>query len=287
MDNQELKDYIDLKLKIGKLDSTLLFLCSSLSFLFGLIQTIIGANQALLQFSPLLVIGWVLPFYFGYLKGAILDNSVIERVMGWIFLVFGLSIYLSFTASLIIRQMFNNPILNIYIAFLPFLSGVVLGRSVKSFSGKIFEVCHESYSEIDERTVEYTVDSVLYLAIAGSFYVLSGIQEHEVKWLMLFGGSFNAILGSFSLLLAKRMLGKKHTLYHVKEIAGRANLVKGASYFMIISLILLIVLVNIETTIKTPITPYISIVLLIILSISFIISVAFRRRKELIFQKEA
>jgi len=50
-DYEVLKRYLDKKLRIGKLDSALLSISSSLSLLFGCLQWFLGGVQALIFFS--------------------------------------------------------------------------------------------------------------------------------------------------------------------------------------------------------------------------------------------
>lgn len=72
-------------------------------------------TTGLVEISPLLFLGIVLPFYIGYLRGAIELDSVMERTRGWVYLAVGISTYVSI---LLIRIDPNFYFLFIVIAFL-------------------------------------------------------------------------------------------------------------------------------------------------------------------------
>ncbi len=71
-----------------KLDDALLFVMGSLGILFGLIQVFVDFSTLLQFIAPVGLLGWILPFYFGYVRGAVKD-SMVDRYRGWIFLVVG------------------------------------------------------------------------------------------------------------------------------------------------------------------------------------------------------
>jgi hypothetical protein len=56
MDNEEVVRKIEIELKIGKLDSLLLFISSSLGLGFTLVQSVLGGIASLVYFSPLLLL---------------------------------------------------------------------------------------------------------------------------------------------------------------------------------------------------------------------------------------
>lgn len=78
---------------LDKLDEAFLFTIGFVGLIFTIIQVYQNSDIAsFAQISPLLVLGIVLPFYVGYIRGAIY-NSLIERLRGWIYLVVGVSAY--------------------------------------------------------------------------------------------------------------------------------------------------------------------------------------------------
>lgn len=81
--------------RLDKLDDAFLFTISVVGLLFTIVQAIRTDGTGLIEISPLLILGVALPFYIGYLRGAIYD-SLIERVRGWIYLIVGASAYCAF-----------------------------------------------------------------------------------------------------------------------------------------------------------------------------------------------
>jgi hypothetical protein len=91
-----------------KLDDALLFLMGSLGILFGLIQLYVGFSTLLQFIFPVALLGWVLPFYFGFVRGAIRD-SMADRYRGWIFLVFGLFLYTMVVGEEELQKFVTDP----------------------------------------------------------------------------------------------------------------------------------------------------------------------------------
>ena len=65
-----------------KLDDALLFLIGSISILFGLFQVFLRSSSLPQFIIPVGLLAGVLPFYFGYIRGAIGD-SIADRYRGW------------------------------------------------------------------------------------------------------------------------------------------------------------------------------------------------------------
>jgi len=89
----EIEDYIEKKLKENTLDQTLLFVISLINLLFMLISLYFGI-QGVLPLLPLLLSGFFMPFYIGYLRGSLIINTLEEKVRGWIYLIIGCGTYL-------------------------------------------------------------------------------------------------------------------------------------------------------------------------------------------------
>src|SRR5438093_13254620 len=85
--------YLDKKLRIGKLDSALLFLSSTVGLMFAVIRTTINPAASIVTAFPLIFLGVLLPFYYGYVKGALIRSSTVDRYRGWIFFLVGLGAY--------------------------------------------------------------------------------------------------------------------------------------------------------------------------------------------------
>jgi len=59
--------------------------------------------KSLVEIIPLLFLGIVIPFYIGYVRGAIsigfINRSVVERMRGWVYLIMGVSGYFGYVLS--------------------------------------------------------------------------------------------------------------------------------------------------------------------------------------------
>jgi hypothetical protein len=82
--------------KLDKLDSAFLFIISLVGLLFTIIQIYVEGITGLIEVSPLLFLGVVLPFYIGYMRGAIEMDCTMERLRGWVYLAVGVGTYLAF-----------------------------------------------------------------------------------------------------------------------------------------------------------------------------------------------
>jgi membrane-bound ClpP family serine protease len=76
------------KSKVDKLDEGFLFLISLSTIVFTMVQAFFGGFNLILYSIPLLIVGVIMPFYYGYWKGA-LEDSAIMRTRGWIYLYTG------------------------------------------------------------------------------------------------------------------------------------------------------------------------------------------------------
>jgi hypothetical protein len=105
-----------------KLDDALLFVMGSLGILFGLVQVFTGFSTILQFIAPVALLGWVLPFYFGYVRGSIKD-SMVDRYRGWIFLVVGLTLYSVVLTEEELSRLITDPNFQwiVPVGFLPFL----------------------------------------------------------------------------------------------------------------------------------------------------------------------
>jgi len=281
-DSERLLKEIETKLRIGKLDSGLLFLCSSLSFLFGLLQTLLAGVQTITYFLPLLVFGWILPFYLGYVKGALLDNSVIERSIGWIYLIFGNLMYLANLISHLIPRLFpEQPIIGILAAFSPFIAGFLFGRWLTKFVGKIFEICDKKLSEIELKITDSIAQSAIYFSVAGSFYVLNlpNIVSADfgltaVILVFIFAGAMFYSAGSSYV----KKIGRP---YRVLEKAGKPKIARFGRCLSIFSLICMVIIAN--TPNGRHFQTFISVLLPFI--VGFIFYTIFSAKTEIIFEK--
>ncbi len=75
------------------IDNAFLFLLTSLTLLFGVLNDAVDGLRAVLLQIPLIISGFFFPFYIGYVRGVIDPGSNVERVRGWIFFTFGVATY--------------------------------------------------------------------------------------------------------------------------------------------------------------------------------------------------
>jgi hypothetical protein len=83
--------------KLEKLDNAFLFAIGLVGLLFTIVQTLKNGKIGLIEISPLLILGIVVPFYVGYVRGAIEYNSTIERIRGWVYFAIGVISYFAFS----------------------------------------------------------------------------------------------------------------------------------------------------------------------------------------------
>lgn len=83
--------------KLEKLDNAFLFAIGLIGLLFTIVQTLRVGKNSLVEISPLLILGIVVPFYVGYVRGAIEYNSTIERIRGWVYFIIGVISYFAFS----------------------------------------------------------------------------------------------------------------------------------------------------------------------------------------------
>lgn len=77
---------------------------SIIGLLFSIIQLYIIGISGLVEISPLLFLGVLMPFYVGYVRGSIsivcLESALMERLRGWVYLAIGVSSYVGYMLSI-------------------------------------------------------------------------------------------------------------------------------------------------------------------------------------------
>src|SRR5438445_13691484 len=117
------KTYFDRRMRVGKLDSALLFLSSTTGIIFAIIRLITPSDVGILSSIPLILFGVISPFYYGYVQGAIVHNSAIDRVRGWIFFLIGLGSYLYNLGSTWLQSFLDPTLGSISHPAIPAFSG--------------------------------------------------------------------------------------------------------------------------------------------------------------------
>lgn len=166
---REIRSQVNRKKRMDKLDSALLFLISSIGLLFALVQVVVKPPTSLLFIIPVFIFGWALPFYYGYVIGAIKRDSLIDRYRGWTLLVNGLAMYaLVIGAEIII--LLPGPILPIaYVGFVAFAVGV--GRKGR---GGLRELIFSSEmpSPVVLNASDWAGDAALIVALNGGIFLV-------------------------------------------------------------------------------------------------------------------
>lgn len=174
MESQIIREHIDRKLKIGKLDSFFLFLVSSIGLLFSGIQIALKLKDSLsyfLYFFPILMIGWFVPLWIGYVRGSILYDSAIERTRGWIYFIYGIPTYFVYTISFQYISLFKETLLYIVIMIMMILIYVIDFSLVNvsfTLAKKILDICNELpwvTQEQIKNPIAYTIGASKYLRI--------------------------------------------------------------------------------------------------------------------------
>jgi hypothetical protein len=157
--------------KVDKLDEGFLFAISLTNILFVMIQSFLSGVSFLLYSLPLLVMGVLLPFYFGYWKGA-LENSAIMRVKGWVYLYFGTVGYIVYLICFNAEKILPAPAPKagmIFIAFFSYFSGKFIYDRILNY---IFKICNKEVSPLDMKLLASSVYGAL--SLLPSFLFLSG-----------------------------------------------------------------------------------------------------------------
>lgn len=92
--------------RLERLDDAFLFAVGFVGLLITVVQVFVFGEpdvKSLVEILPLLFLGIVMPFYIGYVRGAIsmrlINRSVVERMRGWIYMVMGVCGYFGFVLS--------------------------------------------------------------------------------------------------------------------------------------------------------------------------------------------
>lgn len=143
-DENKLREYLDGKLLLGKIDTLLLFLSSSISITFAIGNAILGVEWVA-YFLPLIFLGWFMPVYIGYIRGAIIpvQYPVTERIRGWIYLIAGAGTYFinPILFALSISFMIINPLLGLLVNLLLYVTFIyVLTTFTLTLVKKLFRI---------------------------------------------------------------------------------------------------------------------------------------------------
>jgi hypothetical protein len=188
MDNEEVVRRIETKLKIGKLDSLLLFISSSLSSILTIMRLIIGEYNSIILFIPLLLSGWFMPVYIGYLRGAILLDSTVERIRGWLYLIFGVGFYISLIPFFLLKTTQQEfGIIEIIFALL--IGLLILTATIicydLSFKKALFKIAdHNSMSVETKEAIHYTKTAAAIIGAISYLLITFGEWSSIYFWII-------------------------------------------------------------------------------------------------------
>ena len=164
-----------LKERLSSLDKAFLFLIGSISFAFSFLQALIGGMKVFILFSPLLIVGFIYPFYTGYLRGVVETGLIVERIRGWIYFTVGATPYFAMLSTVIFRdfRMISDLTLATYFAII--LTGLYISHRLIRWLAR---VAGARLSESDLLLLGATTGSSFVLSNAAFFF-----QEYLRLWM--------------------------------------------------------------------------------------------------------
>jgi len=160
---------INIRLRLGKLDSLLLLIPTLLGIAFSLSQYYlrIVKEGEIAVFISILILTAGLPIYIGYYRGGIILDSIVERARGWIYLANGFLVFMILVVADILETMFKLEY--VYPAYLLFfLAGICAGiinlTVAQRIGSKVLALASMKSSGGDKRTFTYTALSAFFLA---------------------------------------------------------------------------------------------------------------------------
>jgi len=175
MSNEELMKQIELRLRLGKLDSLFLFLPGLLGLTLSLLQFYLGIirdQSGIVTFIPILMIGIGMPVYVGYYRGGIKLDSVVERARGWIYVVCGLSTDMLPTVGRMVDRFLPEPYWVIRLLVVAALTATLVMSLGAKIGIGILSLFGGKASEQDLQVFRNTLLAAVYLAL-----YLSGVSE--------------------------------------------------------------------------------------------------------------
>lgn len=174
--------------RLQNLDALLLFVTTIFGLFFSLFSGILVQKEIAYGFLFLLGIGLVIPIYIGYVRGAIILDTLEERVRGWIYFLYGIILYILSIALWIAYKLMRGmgTVFEIAGGFLPFLGMFLLsyflggGRLRRWISYAIFRSFSSKPTALTDKIYDETgksaVTTSIFLYIAFSFSMSSAFN---------------------------------------------------------------------------------------------------------------
>lgn len=161
----------DFDRKLRNLDSFLLFLTTVFGFSFSLIWALLSQREIAYGFFLLLIIGLAIPIYIGYVRGGIVLDTLEERVRGWIYFLYGVTVYVVSIALGFVSQLMLGTVVEIFSGLLAFTGTFLLsyylgvGKLRRWFCQMIFKIFDREMTKVTEKIYSDTARSAFYTAV--------------------------------------------------------------------------------------------------------------------------
>jgi hypothetical protein len=242
------KNHIDRKMRVGKLDSALLFLCSSFGLIFSFLQAYLGGIYALLYFLPVIILGWILPFFIGYIRGAIFQDSAVERSRGWIYLIVGTGLYLSNLITYIARKFLSDGLVyqvaRVFFSVAPLFVSFFIAKRQDSLVKKIFDICNEEVSKVKLRATDYAGWAAFYFSMAG--YLSSTLSFEIISLEIAFLFLLLLVSGFFMEYKSTRYINRIEKPFEIYKKKGKPRLALLGKIITIGAIIFLAIFINLN-----------------------------------------
>lgn len=212
------------RLRLDRLDNAFLFVISAIGLLVTIIQGYSRGILGIVELIPILVLGVPLPFYIGYVRGAISlpqnDEAIFERLRGWGYLTFGLGAYISILAPILPSLVPYGLIL--YLGIL-FLSAVFAGQ-IQGWFIRVFNVGRDpkhqiSYSGAIASGTCFAVAFGFTIAAFAQFPSLASLDYYASRTVFIFVIIVLAAAG-ITFEKASRMIASETRSLDEKQVKG-------------------------------------------------------------------
>lgn len=201
--------------RMERLDEFFLFITSVLGLFFSWLYTLLGYREIIYGFLPLLIIGVVIPIYIGYVRGAILLDTLEERVRGWIYFLHGVVFYLGLCVLFAVNELL--PILNVefetfsrlfFLAGLFFFGFFLGGKTLyRWFCRNIYNAFNYKMTRLMEKIYDDTASNAFWTTIY--FYISFNVSTSEnLDFVLTFLLIFFISLGVVNFILSERFIRK-------------------------------------------------------------------------------
>jgi hypothetical protein len=224
--------------KTEKLDAAFLFVLSFVGIIVSFLQVTVINLGAFIEALPFLVLGIVLPFYVGYLRGAIEVDTVQERMRGWVYALIGTTYYLgSFVIAWLNFHYSQLPyILGLLLMYSMIMGSLILTYRALKWSNKIF-----AFETVTSQYV-FSVTGLSAVASGFLFSVLTAFMRdlHERDVLVMISSGSPEPIFSLSIIIAsmcfmfmaeKAARAASFTEVKVRKFTGIASRLMSISTF--------------------------------------------------------